>query len=45
MPDADELLQWQLAWVKDSRHCGDDLLERFARDLDALHEVHLEHAA
>lgn len=44
-PDPQELLQWQLAWVKDSRHCGDELLERFAQDLQAMHESHLERAA
>lgn len=45
MPDASELLQWQLAWVRDSRHCSDELFDKFTRDLDALHESHLEKAA
>ncbi|MDB5387948.1 MAG: hypothetical protein JWM11_3594 [Planctomycetaceae bacterium] len=44
-PATDELRQWQLAWVKDSRHCGDELLECFAEDLQKLHESHLERAA
>jgi hypothetical protein len=45
MADANELLQWQLAWVRDSRHCGDELFDRFTQDLNALHESHLEKAA
>jgi hypothetical protein len=44
-PDASERQQWQLAWVKDSRHCDQELLERFTDDLQSRHKQHLEYAA
>jgi hypothetical protein len=43
-PDASERQQWQLAWVKDSRHCDQELMERFTDDLRSRHEQHLEYA-